>query len=132
MHQKVELIGRLGADPQVKIMQDGGMVANLRIATDESYRDKAGEKVKKTEWHRVVLFSRLAEVANDYLKTGRLVFVEGKIKTRKYTDKENIERYTTEIIGAKLRMLDSVKGKDLSDEAVDAPQTEIHEDNVPF
>lgn len=97
---KVLLIGNLGADPEVRRMQDGKAVVNLRIATSESWRDKSsGERREKTEWHKVVIFNEnLAKVAENYLKKGSKVYLEGQIQTRKYTDKDNIERYSTEIV----------------------------------
>lgn len=106
---KAILIGRLGADPEVRYMADGTPVANIRIATDESYRNAKGEKIERTEWHRVVLFSKLADVAKDYLSKGRLVMVEGSMKTRKWTDKDQVDRWTTEVTGEKIKMLDSRK-----------------------
>ena len=132
MHQSTELIGRLGADPEVRTLPDGGMVANLRIATDESYKNQLGEKVQRTEWHRVVMFSKLAEVASDYLKVGRLVFVEGKLRTRKWTDDKKIDRYTTEIVARQMRMLDS-PGKTASKVGPEPPPaTEIPDSEIPF
>lgn len=131
MHQSTELIGRLGADPEVRTLPDGGMVANLRIATDESYKNQLGEKVQRTEWHRVVMFSKLAEVASDYLKVGRLVFVEGKLRTRKWTDDKKIDRYTTEIVARSMRMLDSPKTA--SKIGPEPPiETEIPDSAIPF
>lgn len=128
MINRVELIGRLGADPDIRFLPDGTQVANLRIATDEGYKDKNGNKVAHTEWHRVVLFSKLAEIAGDYCKKGRLVFVDGKLRTRKWTDQNNIERYTTEITGRNLRMLDSTPAPKEADGA-EAPAAA---EEVPF
>lgn len=113
---KVLLIGNLGADPEVRRMQDGKAVVNLRIATSESWRDKSsGERREKTEWHKVVIFNEnLAKVAENYLKKGSKVYLEGQIQTRKYTDKDNIERYSTEIVlqnfNGTLVMLDGRSG----------------------
>lgn len=105
---KVQLIGRLGNDPEVKYMPSGDAVANLSLATSENWKDKAsGEKKEATEWHRCSMFGRLAEIAGEYLKKGALIYVEGKIKTRKWTDKDNIERYTTEIHVHEMKMLGS-------------------------
>ena len=103
------LVGRLGADPEVRYTPDGTMVVNIRIATDENWKDKSGEKVQKTEWHRIVIFGKLAEIAGKFLTKGRLVYIEGRIQTRKWTDKEDIDHYTTEIIALVLKMLDSGK-----------------------
>ena len=103
---KVILIGNLGADPETRAMPSGTTVANLRIATSESWRDKqTGEQQERTEWHRVAFFGRLAEVAGEYLRKGSQVYIEGSLRTRKYTDKQGNERYSTEIIGNELQML---------------------------
>ena len=103
---KVILVGNLGADPETRAMPSGSTVANLRIATSESWRDKqTGEQQERTEWHRVALFGRLAEVAAEYLKKGSQVYIEGSLRTRKWTDKQGQERYSTEIIGNDMQML---------------------------
>jgi len=103
---KVILIGNLGADPETRAMPSGTTVANLRIATSESWRDKqTGEQQERTEWHRVALFGRLAEVAGEYLRKGSQVYIEGSLRTRKWQDKQGNERYSTEIIGSDLQML---------------------------
>ena len=104
---KVEIIGNLGADPEVRYMPSGGAVANLSIATTESWKDKTtGEKKEQTEWHRVVIFGKLAEVAGEYLRKGSKVFIEGALRTRKWTDQQGVERYTTEInVGMNGRMI---------------------------
>lgn len=103
---KVILVGNLGADPETRAMPSGSTVANLRIATSESWRDKqTGEQQERTEWHRVALFGRLAEVAGEYLKKGSQVYIEGSLRTRKWTDKQGQERYSTEIIGNEMQML---------------------------
>ena len=108
---KVILIGNLGKDPETRSMPSGMQVANLNLATSESYKDKqSNEWVERTEWHRVALFGRLAEVASEYLKKGSKVYIEGSIRTRKWTDKEGKERYSTEIIGNEMQMLDSKGG----------------------
>lgn len=96
---KVILVGTLGQDPEVRYMQGNKAVANLSLATNESWRDKqTGEMKKKTEWHRVVLFGKLAEVAGEYLKKGAQVYIEGQLRTRKWTDQTGVEKYTTEIV----------------------------------
>jgi single-strand DNA-binding protein len=103
---KVILIGNLGADPETRAMPSGSTVANLRIATSESWRDKqSGEQQERTEWHRVALFGRLAEIASEYLRKGSQVYIEGSLRTRKWQDKQGNERYSTEIIGNELQML---------------------------
>src|SRR5262252_2307108 len=103
---KVILIGNLGADPETRAMPSGSTVANLRIATSESWRDKqSGEQQERTEWHRVALFGRLAEIASEYLRKGSQVYIEGSLRTRKWQDKQGNERYTTEIIGNDMQML---------------------------
>ncbi len=103
---KVILIGNLGADPETRAMPSGTTVANLRVATSESWRDKqTGEQQERTEWHRVALFGRLAEVAGEYLRKGSQVYIEGSLRTRKWQDKEGKDRYSTEIIGNDLQML---------------------------
>ena len=103
---KVILIGNLGADPETRAMPSGTTVANLRVATSESWRDKqSGEQQERTEWHRVAFFGRLAEVAGEYLRKGSQVYIEGSLRTRKWQDKQGNERYSTEIIGNDLQML---------------------------
>ena len=103
---KVILIGHLGADPETRAMPSGSSVANLRIATTESWRDKqSGEQQERTEWHRVALFGRLAEVAGEYLRKGSQVYIEGSLRTRKWQDKQGNERYSTEIVANDMQML---------------------------
>ena len=108
---KVILVGNLGADPEVRYMPSGEAVANVRLATTESWKDKAsGEKKEITEWHRVVFYRKLAEIAGQYLKKGSQVYLEGRIKTRKWQDKEGQDRYTTEIEATEMQMLGSRQG----------------------
>lgn len=103
---KVILIGNLGRDPEMRHMPNGDAVTNVTIATSETWKDKSsGEKQEKTEWHRVTFYRRLAEVAGEYLKKGSQVYVEGRLETRKWTDKEGKDRYTTEIIANEMKML---------------------------
>jgi single stranded DNA-binding protein len=102
---KAILIGNLGRDPETKYTTGGDAVTNLSIATTETWKDKSGEKQEKTEWHRVVLFGRQAEVAGEYLKKGRSVYIEGRLQTRKYTDKDGVEKYSTEIVGDRMQMI---------------------------
>ncbi len=108
---KVILVGNLGRDPEVRYMPDGNALCNLNLATTYSWKDKAsGDKKEETEWHRVTLRNRLAEVAGEYLKKGSPVYIEGRLRTRKWTDKENIERYTTEIVADSMQLLGSRGG----------------------
>lgn len=103
---KVILVGNLGADPETRFMPNGDAVANVRLATTESWKDKAsGEKREITEWHRVVFYRKLAEIVGQYLKKGSAVYIEGRIRTRKWQDKEGQERYTTEIEASEMQML---------------------------
>lgn len=103
---KVIIVGNLGADPDTKSMPSGNMVANFSVATSESWNDRdTGERQEKTEWHRVVFFGRLAEIADQYLRKGSQVYVEGKLQTRKWEDRDGNERWTTEIVGNQLQML---------------------------
>lgn len=111
MLNKVTLIGRLGADPEVKYLPTGGAVTNLSLATTRRWKDKqSGERRDETEWHRVTFFNRIAEIAGEYLKKGSLIYVEGRIRTRKWQDQNGQDRYTTEIIAEQMQMLDSKSG----------------------
>ena len=107
---KVILVGRLGKDPETRYMTNGEAVTNVSLATSENYKDKSGEKQEKTEWHNLVFYRRLAEIAGEYLKKGSQVYVEGRIQTRKWQDKEGKDRYTTEIIVNEMKMLGSKTG----------------------
>lgn len=107
---KVLLIGNLGADPEMRYMPSGDAIANLRIATSEKFKDKNGDKQERTEWHRIALFGKLGEIAGQYLKKGSSVYIEGRIQTRKWQDKEGQERYTTEIVATDMRMLGGRSG----------------------
>jgi single-strand DNA-binding protein len=102
---KVILVGRLGRDPETKYTPSGQAVSNFSLATDETYKDKNGERQKKTEWHRLVVWAKQAEIAQQYLKKGSLIFVEGRLQTREWQDKENQKRSTTEIVVTNFRML---------------------------
>ena len=109
---KVILVGNLGADPETRYLPSGDPVTNIRLATTETWKDKAsGERKEATEWHRVVLFRRLAEVAGQYLKKGSQVYIEGRIRTRKWQDKDGQERYTTEIEAEEMKMLGGRQGQ---------------------
>ena len=102
---KVILIGTCGADPETRYGANGNAITTLRLATNESWTDKAGEKQERTEWHRVKLFGRTAEIASEHLRKGKSVNIEGKLRTEKYTDKDGIERYSTDIVGDELQLL---------------------------
>jgi single-strand DNA-binding protein len=108
---KVILIGNLGRDPEVRYTPNGAAICNVTIATSRNWKDKnSGEKMEETEWHRVVFFDRLAEIAGEYLKKGRPVYVEGRLKTRKWTDKDGVEKYTTEIMADNMQLLGGREG----------------------
>lgn len=125
---KVMLIGNLGKDPEVKYLENNVAVARFPLATSESYKDKSGQTVNQTEWHNVVLWRGLAEVAEKYLKKGQKVFIEGKIKTRSWEDQNNVKKYATDIVGDNLIMLDKKDG-----ETPDAAVPELSpEDDLPF
>ena len=105
---KVILVGNLGNDPEVRYANNGAAIANLSIATSESWKDKnTGEQQEKTEWHRVVMFNRLGEIAGEYLRKGSKVYIEGKLQTRKWQDQSGADRYSTEIVASEMQMLDS-------------------------
>ena len=109
---KVILVGNLGKDPEVRYSPNGGAVTNITVATSESWKDKnTGEKQEKTEWHRVVFFGKLAEIAGEYLKKGAQIYLEGRLQTRKWQDKEGKDRYTTEIVANEMQMLGSREGR---------------------
>jgi single-strand DNA-binding protein len=132
---KTTLVGNLGADPEIRYMPDGTPTATITIATTDAWKDKAtGEKKEKTEWHRVVFFRRLAEVADEYLKKGSQVYVEGKLRTRKWTDKEGVERYTTEIVAYEMQMLGKKPATEMDDAPAgyDAPGAGEVDDQIPF
>ncbi|MEK6731727.1 MAG: single-stranded DNA-binding protein [Pseudomonadota bacterium] len=143
---KVIIVGNLGADPEVRYMPSGGAVTNISVATSDGWKDKeSGEKKERTEWHRIVFFNRLAEIAGEYLKKGSKVFVEGALRTRKWQDKSGQDRYTTEIVGNEMQMLDSKgsSGQSFSPSETTtaaAPQTtapapamsEEFDDDIPF
>jgi len=114
---KVILIGNLGRDPEVRYTPSGAAVCNVTLATSRSWKDKtSGEKVEETEWHRVVFYDRLAEIAGEYLKKGRSIYVEGRLKTRKWQDKEGVDKYTTEIVAEEMKMLGGREGLGGGDE----------------
>lgn len=126
MLNKVILIGRLGADPEVRYTQGGDMVVNFNLATDESYKNRSGEKVEKTEWHRVIAWGKLAEICGNYLTKGKLILIEGKLQTSTWEDKDGSKRYKTEIVAGNMKMLESrgqgqEPGPEADDQAPDDP-----------
>ena len=138
---KVIIVGNLGADPDSRAMPSGNAVTNISVATSESWNDReTGEKQEKTEWHRVVFFNRLAEIAAQYLRKGSQVYVEGKIQTRKWEDKEGNERWTTEIVANQMQMLGDRMSNDVSNDNASSPQsssdndfsTDEFDDDIPF
>jgi single-strand DNA-binding protein len=120
---KVILVGRLGKDPETRYMTSGEAVTNVTLATSENWKDKSGEKQERTEWHNLVFYRRLAEIAGEYLKKGSQVYVEGKIQTRKWQDKEGKDRYTTEIVVNEMQMLGSKSGGAGSFEVQERPSS---------
>lgn len=102
---KAILVGRMGKDPETRYLPNGDAVTNITLATSETWKDKNGEKQEKTEWHRVTFYRKLAEIAGEYLKKGSMIYVEGRIETKKWQDKDGQDRYTTEIIANEMRML---------------------------
>jgi len=126
---KVILIGNLGKDPEVRYLDSGVAVANFSLATTENYKNKEGERVSQTEWHNIVLWRGLAEVAEKWLKKGSSVYIEGKIRTRKWEDKEGNTRYSTEILGDNMTMLG---GKPSSEGAPATTQEQDSKDDLPF
>ncbi len=126
---KVLLIGHLGADPESRFTTSGSAVTNFNIATNESWKSTEGDTKEKTEWHRVVLFGKMAETAAEYMKKGQLVFVEGRLQTRSWEDKDKVKRYTTEILCDNFTML----GRKSEDGDTDTSQKDAdQEDDLPF
>jgi single-strand DNA-binding protein len=149
---KAILVGRLGRDPETRYTSGGQAVCNFTLATDEGFRDRSGERQKRTEWHRIVLWGKLAEIAQQYLKKGQLVYIEGRIQTRQWDDREGNKRTTTEIVGNVMRMLTprgevppeveapapadrSFSGGSAAGEpaaAADAPDSLVSDEDIPF
>ncbi|HUO81692.1 MAG TPA: single-stranded DNA-binding protein [Gammaproteobacteria bacterium] len=140
---KVILVGNLGADPETRYMPSGGAVTNIRVATSESWKDKqTGDQQERTEWHNVAFFGKLAEIAGEYLRKGSQVYVEGRLRTRKWQDKQGNDRWTTEIVANEMQMLGSRSGMggssyEKQDDArpaqatADAPADDF-DDDIPF
>ena len=127
---KVILVGNLGNDPETKAMPSGGSVTNITLATSESWKDKTtGQQQERTEWHRVVFFNRLAEIAGEYLKKGSKVYVEGSLRTRKWQDKDGKDQYTTEIVASEMQMLDGRQSG--SDDESPAPKQSQSRQQAP-
>jgi len=137
---KVILVGNLGNDPEVRYAQSGAAITTVSLATSETWKDKEGKKQERTEWHRVKFFGKLAEIAGEYLKKGRQVYIEGSLRTDKYTDKEGIERYATGIIATEMQMLGGGKSDAEPNTASDTPaevggstsKSEVFDDDIPF
>ena len=142
---KAILVGRLGRDPETRYTSGGQAVCNFTMATDESFRDRAGERQKRTEWHRIVLWGKLAEIAQQYLKKGMLVYVEGRIQTRQWDDREGNKRTSTEIVGNVMRMLTPrgevppeveapapAPASAAADTSADAPDSQVSDEDIPF
>lgn len=136
---KVILVGNLGKDPDLRFMPNSDAVCNFSIATTENWKNKDGQKQEKTEWHNIVIYRKLAEIAGEYLKKGRPVYVEGRLQTRKWQDKDGNDRYTTEVVADSMQMLGSKDSNDAK--PASAPQTGSHEadggfetmpDDIPF
>lgn len=127
---KVIIIGNLGRDPETRYSADGTAVTNINVATTENWKNKQGEKQEKTEWHRISMFGKVAEIAGQYLKKGSMAYFEGKLQTRKWQDKEGVERYTTEIVADRMQML----GKKDEPKNVQAPKGRIEDmdSDIPF
>jgi single-strand DNA-binding protein len=129
---KVILMGNLGRDPEVRFMPNGDAVCNFSIATTDSWKDKAGERQEKTEWHNIVMYRRLAEIAGEYLKKGRPVYLEGRLQTRKWQTKEGQDRYTTEVIADSMQMLGGRDGAPAQESQTSAqPDTKNEFDQTP-
>lgn len=138
---KVIIVGTLGRDPEVRYMNNGDAICNLSVATSESWKDKSGEKQERTEWHRISMFGKLAEIAGQYLAKGSSVYLEGKLQTRKWTDKDGVEKYTTEIIADRMQMLggkeqrhgqQQEQRKESQPSRQQRPPADSFDDDIPF
>ncbi|MCZ6717284.1 MAG: single-stranded DNA-binding protein [Gammaproteobacteria bacterium] len=135
---KVILVGNLGSDPETRAMPSGAYVTNISVATSESWKDKqTGDQKERTEWHKIVFFGRLAEIASEYLRKGSQVYVEGSLRTNKWQDKEGRDRYTTEIVASEMQMLGSRSGAGAPAQAASgggapAPANDQFDDDIPF
>ena len=134
---KAILVGRLGRDPETRYTSGGQAVCNFTLATDETYKDRSGERQKRTEWHRIVVWGKLAEICQQYLKKGSLVFIEGRIQTRQWDDREGNKRNTTEIVASGMRMLGPKAAPGEAPEIEHAPEEsgpapEVSDEDIPF
>lgn len=134
---KVILVGRLGNDPEIRYTQQGAGVANFNIATSENWTDKDGNKQERTEWHRIVVWGKMAEICAQYLNKGRQVFVEGRLQTRKWDDKEGQTRYTTEIVASTVQFLDkageaSASPNTMDSQSIPQPENMPSDEDIPF
>lgn len=129
---KVMIIGHLGKAPEVKYAASGDAIANVTVATSENWKDKNGEKQERTEWHRVVFYRKLAEIVGEYLDKGSLVYIEGKLQTRKWQNKDGVDQYTTEIIADKMQMIGSKPQGESAPRQASAPSTSKPKQNGNF
>lgn len=131
---KVLLIGNTGRDPEVRYTTSGTAVASFSLATSEKFKNKGGEWEERTEWHNIILWGRLAEIAGEYLTKGKTVFIEGRLQTRKWQDRDGKDRFTTEIVGEKMQMLSRKEGNGRTDEATghEEPAPLPNDDDEPF
>lgn len=129
---RVELLGNLGKDPELKHTPQGTAVARISLATNERYKDKAGNWQDRTEWHNVILWARLAEIASEYLKKGSKVYIDGRMQTRSWEDDQQVKRYMTEVIAGNLIMLDAKPDGKKSDKSEAAEQGPITDEDIPF
>ena len=143
MLNKVTLIGRMGRDPELRYMPNGEAVCNFSLATSESWKDQSGQRVERTEWHNIIMYRKLAEIAGQYLKKGGQVYIEGRIQSRKYTGRDGVERTAYEIIASEMKMLGARAGDDGNADVPEPPrrqepaaapakQAEDIDDDVPF
>ena len=129
---KAILLGNLGKDPEIRRLDDGRAVANFSIATSESYKNKAGERVTNTEWHNIVLWSPLAEIAENYLKKGSQVYIEGKISNRSYEDKDGVKKYISEVVGRDITLLGRAPDSAGQNQTNETKKEDTVEDDLPF
>jgi single-strand DNA-binding protein len=129
---KVILIGRLGADPEVRYTSTGTAVANFRMATSTNWVNKDGEREEKTEWHRIVAFGRLGEICGEYLNKGKQIYIEGRLQTRAWEDKDGGKRYTTEVVATQMQMLGAASDQAPGGEEPVSPEEPPPEDDIPF
>jgi len=132
MMNMAQIIGHLGRDPEVRYTPEGTAVANLAVATNETWKDKEGAKQERTEWHRVVLFGKVAEIAAEYLKKGSLVYLQGRLQTRKWQGDDGQDRYTTEIVADRMKMLCGKGGRDGQTSNASPAPAQPFDDDIPF